>query len=250
MVAPSNKNAIALAWEFFKGNYALNFAALAILIVIYLLGMLPIIGLLFIMAYSILSLSIQVYFGKNVLRVSTPQEMGEIAQNTKIGELLTQWLQVAAGAFLAYFFIGIFFGILFSLLGGMSAAAMDPQNIDNMEAAVTSFGAIGLLLLIVAGFFFYFFPAVIGRVIKTEDFVAAFKTSFLIFSPTLWKSCFNKEYFVLILIWSLIVLGAVFLIGITAMTLILIPVAAVIMYLLSLYNAAIYVFADQLSVKE
>ncbi|BCD62463.1 hypothetical protein NitYY0826_C1339 [Nitratiruptor sp. YY08-26] len=251
MLEHSNKTAINAAWSFFKGNYALNFAAIAILIVLNLLGMIPIIGILFIFAYSIVSLAVQIYFGRAIAKVNDPQELVDIAAETKIGDLLTTYLQTAAGAFLGFFFIFLLFSFLFGIAISMS---IDVEQLQNgmmsqaqMIAMMSSGGAVGLLLLVIAAFFFYFAPGVLGEIIKTDDFTEAFKKSFWIFSPSFWKRCFNKEYFVLIFIWSLILIGVGIVMVLMASSIILLPVVLVIAYIVSLYNAAIYVFAADLA---
>ena len=247
----SNKTAMVLAWSFFKGNYALNFAVIAILILLNLLGMIPIIGMLFILGYSILSLSVQIYFGRGVDRAQKPEDMAELAAQSKIADVLSAYLHVAAGAFLALFAISLVFMALFGMLIGMSGSMDAMQNgvaaQAQMEVMLGTSGAMGLVLILIAAFLFYFFPAVMGRVIRSDTFVDGFKNVLLLFSPTLWKACFNKEYFVLVLIWSLILMGVGIVMIALSATIVLLPVVLVIAYLLSLYNAAIYVFAADLA---
>ncbi len=247
----SNKTAIALAWNFFKGNYALNFAVIAILILLNLLGMIPIIGMLFILAYSILSLSVQIYFGRGVDKAQRPEDMAELAAQSKIADVLSAYLQVAAAAFLALFAISLVFMALFGVVVGMSGGIENMQNgvaaQAQMSVMLGSAGVAGLVLILVAAFLFYFFPAVMGRVIRSDTFVDGFKNVFLLFSPNMWKACFNKEYFVLVLVWSLILMGVGIVMIALSATIVLLPVVLVIAYLLSLYNAAIYVFAADLA---
>ena len=254
---PANANAFALAWNFFKGNYALNFAALAILIVMNILGMVPILGVLFIFAYSVLSFAIQIYFGKKMEGVHAPEDMANVAAQTKIRDLFMEYVDVAAGAFLAFLMLGIVFGLLFAIVAGVGAGMMQEsvqmqsmgmRGEEQMAMMVASgMGIGGFLLLLVMLFLAYFFPAVMGRVILSDDFVSGFKNAFLIFSPALWKSCFNKDYFLLILLWSIIIFVALLVIFALSATLILLPLGVVIAYILALYNAAIYVFAAKLA---
>ncbi len=251
MLPKTNKSALDAAWRFFKGNYALNFGVIAILIVCNLLGMLPIIGLLFIFAYQILSLAVQVYFGRVVMEATSLEEVEERATQARIGDLLTNYLQTAAGAFLAFFLIALVF---FFLMGLVISTSVDFEQLENgammqaqMMGMLSASGFMGLLIMLTGMYLFYFFPAVLGEVIKTDDFNAAFKKVFLLFSPTFWKRCFNKEYFVLILIWSLIVFGIGIILVLLASSIILLPLVLVGAYLLSLYNAAIYVFAAELA---
>ncbi len=250
----NNNTAIKLAWGFFKGNYALNFAALAILIVISLLGAIPIIGILFVLAYSVLSLSIQIYFGKSVDRIEKIEEIQEIAAQTKVGEFLTKYLHVAAGAFLSLFLLSLVFMAIFASIVGMSGY-MDMQAMQNgvvvrqeMMATMSSgSGLAGLAILLVGMFLFYFFPGMMGEVIRAESFNDGFKRVFLLFSPSFWKKCFNKEYFMLVFIWSLILIVVMLVIFALSVSIILLPLVLVVAYLVSLYNAAVYLFAAKLA---
>ena len=251
MLPKTNKSALDAAWRFFKGNYALNFGVIAILIVCNLLGMLPIIGLLFIFAYQILSLAVQVYFGRVVMEASSLEDVETQAAQSRIGDLLTAYLQTAAGAFLALFLIALIFLVLMGLI---ISASVDFEQLENgammqaqMMGMLSASGFMGLLIIFVGMFLFYFFPAVLGEVIKTDDFNAAFKKVFLLFSPSFWKRCFNKEYLTLVFIWSLIVFGIGIVLMLLASSIILLPFVLVGLYLLSLYNAAIYVFAAELA---
>ncbi len=248
----SNRVAFAMAWNFFKGNYALNFAVVAILIVLKLLGMLPVIGLLFIFGYSILELSIQIFFGRKAKEVVSEEDMQYVAAETKIGEYLSAYLPQASGAFLALFLLALVFIALFGVIvasSGSMKMVSEQALMQGQMAQVLLYvmGSPSILLFLVVAILFYFFPAMMGKVFKSEDFVAAFKSVFLLFSPTLWKSTFNKDYFVLIFIWSIIVTIAVVLIVLMMGTVLLIPVGLILAYLLSLYNAAVYVYAEELA---
>ena len=253
MLQPSNKTAMVLAWNFFKGNYALNFAAVAILLVLSLLGIIPIVGLLFVFAYSIVSISIQVYFARAVNSVQSEEEIADVAARTKIGELLVTYLHVAAGAFLALFTISLVFMLLFGATVSMN---MDIETLQNGVAITQSemvgmvFGAsgvVGLLLLLIAAVLFYFFPSAMGEAMLSDTFTDAFKKVFLIFFPSHWKRCLNKEYFILVLVWSLILMAVWFVLLLLSASIILLPVVLLAAYIVSLYNAAIYVFALRLA---
>ena len=250
----TNTTAIKLAWGFFKGNYALNFAVLAILIVISLLGAIPIVGMLFVFAYSILSLSVQIYFGKSVERIERVEQIEEVAAQTRVGELLTKYLQVAAGAFLSLFLLSLVFMAIFASIVGMSGY-MDMQAMQSgvmmqqeMMATMSSgSGIAGIIVLLVGMFLFYFFPGMMGEVIRAESFNDGFKRVFLLFSPAFWKKCFNKEYFKLVFIWSLILIAVMLVIFALSVSIILLPLVLVVAYLVSLYNAAVYLFAAKLA---
>ena len=253
MIQASNKEALNIALNFFKGNVALSLAAIAVLLVIALLKEVPVIGIIFALVYPILSFAIQIYVAREIPRLQRPEEMGTVAQRTKLGELFTRHLDIAAGGFLGFFLILMLLGMLFA--GLMSASidvqtaeqAMQTQNVQEMIVAISTGGALGTLFffLILMMWLGYLMPGVMGEVLLAPTFMDAFRKSFLLFNPRFWKRTFTKEYFILILIWSFIVFFAATLFSWIAVSIILLPVALVGVYFLSLYNATIYVFAQE-----
>jgi len=251
MIAKTNMSAIKLATEFFKGNYALSFAAIAILLVISFFSFLPLIGILFVFAYSVLSLSIQIYFGKNTVSIKNEEEMKDIARNTQIGEFLTKYFSEAAGAFLGLFILSLVFMILFMITAGIFGTGLSVEEMRGMNEQemiiqmITVYSIPSILFLLIGGFLFYIFPSVMGEIFLTTGFNEALKKVFLLLSPNFWKKTFNKNYFILIIIWSIIVFIFGILIVLLSTTVILLPLVLIGAYLLSLYNAAIYVFAKE-----
>ncbi len=253
MINPSNKTAINLAINFFKGNYALSFAAIAILFVISLLNFIPIIGIFFLISYAIFSLSIQIYFAKAIEEIENEEDMEDVASSTKIGEFLNKYFSTAAGGFSGLLIIGILFsifaGILLAAFGSTSISIEQMQGMNEEQIAMTLIGAYSIPVLVISfaiGFFLYIFPGVMGYIMSSNDFNEAFKNSFLLLNPKFWSRTFNKNYFLLILFWSIIITIATILLFLLSATVILIPIVIILGYLLSLYNAAIYIFSKEL----
>jgi len=254
MLRPANRSAAEAAWHFFKGNYALNFGALAIFVLLSLLSSIPLIGLLFFAAYTILSFSAQIYFGRKVVEVDEPAQMEQVAQKTRLGDFLTTYLPQATGGFLAFFAISMLFGILFafsmdpvSFAGGAAVSGAEGMAQAMAKQLLSSLSPFSLFLLLLMAFLLYIFPAVAGRIVFSEDFGQAFRAGFLLFSPSMWKKTFRQDYFMLVAGWSLVVFGFLIISSILSSSIILLPVALVLAYILSLYNAAIYVFAQSLA---
>jgi len=249
MVQPSNKEAIAIASNFFKGNVALSLAAIGILITIALLKMVPVIGIVFAFAYPILSFAIQIYVGREVPDLPNAEAMADVAGRTKLSDLFTRHIDLAAGGFLGFFLILMLFSML---MMGLLSASVDLETLNTgdmqaMLASISTSGALGsLIFILLLGMWLgYLMPGVMGEVILAENFNAAFKKSFLLFSPSFWKRTFSKEYFILIMIWSVIVFFGAVIFSWLAASILLLPVALVGIYFLSLYNAVIYVFARE-----
>jgi len=255
MVEKNNITAMKLSFNFFKGNYALSFGALAILVVLLIFSAIPILGIIFAIFYSILSISIQIYFGKSVNEIETIDEITTKASETKIADFLTKYLSIASGGFLGLFFVALLLFFIFFIIS-IPFGVINMQSFSNMNSnqlmfeMATQYSIPSIIILLIIGFLLYIFPAVFGKIIFSENFNEAFKNSFLLLNPKFWKKSFNKEYFILILIWSIIVTFVYIFSIFLSSTFILLPVALLLLYLLSLYNAAIYVFAKELLIDE
>ncbi len=237
MLTPSNSNALKATLEFFKNNYSLNLITVSILMLLIFLGMVPGTGMVFMLAYSILSIAVQIYFGRVILNVKSLEEVAQKAKETTLGDYLTQYLHVAAGAFLALFLLVAFiFGIL--------------SELNSLASNGNIAGLIGLIFLVLLAMALYTLPAAMGEVIKSDTFQDGFKNVFLILNPKFWKKTFNKEYFILISIWSLVLFFIGFLMMPFSRVLFLIPVVVILGYLTNLYSGAIYLFASEILKKE
>jgi len=250
MIQPSNKEAISIAVNFFKGNVALSLAAIAILVTLALLKIVPFIGIAFAFAYSILSLAIQIFVARQIPRLSRSEEMAEVAARTKLGDFLTRHLDIATGGFLGIFLIMMVLAIIFLGLMGMNidVQSLSTGDMQAVTASIYTSGALGALslILLVSMWLGYIFPAVLGEVIMAPDFNSAFLKSFLLFNPRFWKRTLNKDYFLLILLWTAIVFVAAIILAWFTASILLLPIALIGLYFLSLYNAAIYFFAREL----
>jgi len=257
MKRKGNKEAIALAIDFFKGNIALSLMAIGILIAIALLKLVPIVGIIFAFAYPILSFSIQVYVGKAVQETENGKNISEVASKTSLSDFFTKYIDIATGGFLGFFFIMMLFSILFfallSTAVDMNAVVQSVQSGNqNIEALASSIQInpnramiIVIFISLVMLWMSYLLPGVMGKVIVSEDFVSAFKRSWYFFNPKFWIKTFNKNYFALVFIWSIIVFVSILVISWIAMSILLLPVALIALYCLSLYNAIVYLFAQE-----
>ena len=254
MIQPSNKEAINIAVSFFKGNVALSLAAIAILVTLALLKVVPFIGIAFAFAYSILSFAIQIFVARQIPELQESEAIADVAARTKLGDFLTRHLDIATGGFLGIFLILMVLAMVFIQVLGMSidSQSINSGNMQALTASIDTTGAIGslLLMMIVSMWLGYLLPGVMGEVMTSSTFAEAFFKSFLLFNPRFWKRTLNKDYFLLVLLWTVIVFVAAMVISWFTVSIFLLPVALIGIYFLSLYNAAVYYFARELLTKE
>jgi len=260
-----NKEAINLAIAFFKGNIALSLGALAILIVVGLFKLIPIVGIFFAILYPILTFSIQIYVGKIANEIDSENQMLRISSQSRLKELLFRYIDIATGGFLGslivvffiFFLMGLAINLSFdtsmlqtsdiqalynSINGGVAIENSDLQNFYASINPDVAMVALAIFLSIVM-WFGYLMPGVFGEIILANSFRDAFKKSLYFFYPKFWAKTLNGNYFVLIFIWSLIVFLAGILTSFLFISLILIPIALIVLYCISLYNAIVYIFA-------
>ena len=239
-----NRYAIDLSISFLKGNWALSLGVIAVLIFFNLLSLIPMIGILFMFGYSVLLTSFQIYVAKASLKVRDTQDMESIAQNSDIKSLFSENIEVAFGATLGLFTISFIlitiFTIVFSFTPTFALMQKSPFYIFAPDPVTI---IVLLVFLLISMWFGYVYPAVAGEVYLSKNFKGAFTKNFLIFHPTIWEKSINKEYFKLIAIWSLIVFFIALLFAIMFQKIILIPVALIGWYWMSIYSAIVYMNA-------
>ncbi len=251
MIQASNKEAINIAINFFKGNINLSLITLTILAILSLLKVIPFIGLISSLLYSILGFSIQIYLIHQISNINRSEEMREIALQTRLKDMLTNYLDVATGGFLGIFFIFILLGTLFIAFLSTQMNLNTLSN-SNIQLFIQTFNnlpnslIISLTLLVIMSFLGYIFPAVIGEMMMAKDFKEAFNKTFLLFKPNFWQRTFTKSYFKLIMLWTGILFVAVIIISLLSKMLLLLPVVFVLIYIVLLYNASIYLFSREL----
>jgi hypothetical protein len=248
----NNREAMTLALNFFKGNISLSLGAIVILIAVALLRFVPLLGIVFAIAYPVLSFSLQIYLARQIPdsgETDEKNEIGRIASETKLHDYFLRYIDIAAGGFAGFFMILLLLMMLFmAMIGGsVDMQTVSGSDMEAFAASISTSGTLGTLslFLILSMVLGYLLPGVMGEVLLAESFGDAFKKSWKLFSPSYWKRTLNGDYFMLVLIWSAIVFVAALILSWLAVSIILLPVALIGIYCLSLYNAVIYVFAHR-----
>ena len=236
------KQVYSLAWRFFTNNKMASFIAMGVLFVLYMFSMIPIFGLLIAIAAGIVMLSIQVYIANLIEDSNSNEEFDQNVANISPSDLLIKYMSVGSGAFVGFIVFEILMGIVFfsligmsigmDTLGAMSSGQMAPEEQMMMYQ---SLGTVGLFIGIIMMFIAYVYPLVLGRVLVSESFSEAFRSIFLIFSPSLWGASFNGRYFLMMLALHATGILMVILLAISIMTLVLIPLAVFLGFIFMVY---------------
>lgn len=239
------KESLSDSWAFFKQNMTLSFIAMAIMLVLFLLSIVPIVGIVFNLLFGIVIISMQVYVGKSIIDSGSKEEFFEKVKTTQIGEFLGKYLSIGVGAWLGYFVISmvlvILSVVLMAMLGGLGSLQDAMSGSD--EATGGGIVIAALIIFLFSAIFAYIYPLVFGKVLSSNNLSEAFKSVFLLLSPSIWKKSFNGEYFLLVLFWSLIGFAGILLTIFFMFTLILSPIAVFIIYLLTIFTASVCMHA-------
>ncbi|WP_457564319.1 hypothetical protein [Caminibacter sp.] len=239
----SNATALKFAGVFFSSNLALNFLTIGVVVLLALISLVPVIGIISGILLSFVVYSYQVYLGKNISGLNSEEEVVKFAKETKLGDFLFKYFNVAAGIWVGSLIVFGVIGFIFFVLG-LAPLIHDYQMYKytgNMYLS-SSVIVVNLFFLLIYGFLFYVFPGVVGEAMKTETFADSLKKMFLLINPKFWVKTFNVKYFLLILGWSIIVTIGVIIGEVTLLFLI----GFLILYYLSLYSAIIFIFSAEL----
>jgi hypothetical protein len=247
-----NRKAFDYAISFIRGNITISLIAVTILMILSLMKQTGgSAGVLFVIVYSILATSIQVYVAKSAYEADSSQDMSSRAEKSKLSSLLFEHIGIATGSSLGLLILMSALLIPFSYMFAQSAGeelmreVMEKGITDDFIIFLQSWKAqkIILSLMSILAIVSYIMPAVMGKSYMSDSFSQAFGRVFLIFSPSLWKSSFNKNYFTLIVIWSIVVSIAFLLIMEMSKILYLLPIVLIASYTVSLYNGILYIFS-------
>ena len=247
------KQAYSLAWRFFTQNKLASFLAMAVIVGLYVLSIIPIIGLVISIAAGIALFGLQTYVAKTLLEAKSDEEYDEMVQNSGVKEILTKYFSVASGGFVGFLIIQIiamvlmFTSIAMSIgletLANLNSEMMPPE--EKLEI-FQSVGLMGIVFVIVLLFLGYIYPIVLGKVYSSENFAEAFASAFSMFSPSVWKASLNGQYFLMVTMLHLSIILITIAMMLCIMSLVLIPVAMFLFYLMLLYVSTTAVLAKEI----
>jgi len=247
------KQAYSLAWRFFSKNKLVSFLAMAVIFGLYILSVIPLLGFFIAIVAGIALFSVQTFVAKTLISSNSDEEYDEKVQGAVLKDLLTRHLNVASGGFLGFFVIEIIMiVIMFTLfvlsVGLESLMQLSDQTMtpEQQMQIFQSMGGIGLIFVLVAMFLAYIYPLALAKVYASEDFGEAFAAIFTMFSPTVWKASLNVQYFLMITMLHVTAIGMFILMIISAMTIVLMPIALFMAYLFILYATTTAVLAREI----
>lgn len=201
------KNTFRLAWEFIQINQKFTFTLMGTFITLHILGVIPILSLLFGVFAGVFGFAIQIYVGKLFYSTRDIGTYVEKIEKSKIDEVSYTSIAPAFGAYLGlwtFLFILFFlFGVLASSMGLINEGMNEH---DLMRVILSLAFPLSLVLLTIL----YVQPLIQANIALAKNFNEGFKAIFSIFSSKLWKKVLNKAYFVYVVLLGIIVFFSFF----------------------------------------
>ncbi len=236
----TNKTALHKSWIFMKSNWLLSIGSTVILLFLTIFSVIPYIGVFVSIFTGLIVYSYQIYAGKKI-SFANDEEIVKIAKSTTFGNYFFQYFEIAFAQWLATIFIFGLLALLYFVTGIMPA--MNEWYAYHSIGIITA--VINISFLLFFAFLFYVYPAVVGKVIKSENFKDAFKSVFYLINPSFWKKTFNSGYFKLTFVWGLILFAGI----VVGEILALIIVGFFVIYYIGLYSAVIFVYSEEITEK-
>jgi len=190
----SVKNTFRLGWEFIVLNKKFTAIAMVIVMILNLLGSLPTVGVLFLLMSGVFSMIIQIYIGKHLYGTDNIETLVNGINGATVKEAVQTHANTAWGAYVGWIFLMMFIMTIFSFF--IASLGLEKEALVQMDllALLNLFSPLIIFILLLS----YVQPLVQANIIMANNFQEALKAVFTLFSIPLWKSAFQKKYFVYI----------------------------------------------------
>ena len=202
------KNTFRLGWEFVTLNKKFTLTAMVTFILLNILGMIPMIALIFMVLSAIFGLAIQIHVGRTLYFSRDIQSYISEIEYSSVEAILNRHTATAFGVYMGWTLLILIAILIFTFIGG--ALGLIGNNMSEVEI-VNALITLGLPIILVALVLSYVQPLVQANIILSNSFKEGFKAVFTIFSIELWRLSFQKSYFKYVAIFGTILIVLLFL---------------------------------------
>ena len=215
---------------------ALFFLLIIFLVLLHLVPLLSAVGQVIL---SLVGTQLQVYYGKKFLEAKSREELIAFLESSTVKKIYTENIQVSSGLFLASFLVTTLLSVLSVALLFLTGLAYDFKNPETLQGVLWYALLYLLIVVTIWSTYLYLYPLGVGYVLTKESFGEAFLGFFRIFTPTFFAKSFSFAYFKLVFLGGILfavfsLLGVIF-----AVTVILLPLAAAVLYMLAVFFGAL-----------
>ena len=186
------KNTFRLGWEFIKLNQTFTLTAMILFVVLNLLGMIPLVSLIFMVLSAIFGLVIQIHVGKTFYESQDITSYVHEIKESSIDRILTQHVATAFGAYMGWVVLLLLAMLLLGFIGGIMGIINEHMNEADLLNALV---ALGFPMLLIAMLISYVQPLVQANIMMAKGLKEGFKAVFTLFSIRVWRSAFQSAYF-------------------------------------------------------
>ena len=201
------KNTFRLGWEFITLNQKFTLTAMVIFITLNILGMIPILALIFMVLSAVFGLSIQIHMGRTLYLSRNIKEYISEIENSNLETILNRYSATAFGAYLGWVVLLLIFLVIFGVASG--GTGLINGNMSDAEL-INALLTLGVPFLLVALILSYVQPLVQANIVMANSFQDGFKAVFSIFSTNLWQKALQKSYFKYVTIFGTIIILLIF----------------------------------------
>ena len=193
------KNTFRLSWEFLRLNKQLTLTVMALLLVLSLLGMtIPMVGVIFTVLSSALSISMQIYIGRLVYESQDIQQFVSQIKVAKGEHILKAFFSPAMGAYMGWMVLSLLFLVM---IGSIAGAIGVPQinleeslALQNEKEIMEFLSVIAIPTLLLFLLLLLIQPLIQFKIIKAESFNQGFFAVMSFFSLKAWRRAFRWSY--------------------------------------------------------
>ena len=186
------KNSFRLGWEFITLNQKFTLTALVLFILLNILGMIPVIALIFMVLSAIFSLAVQIHVGRTLYVTDSIKTYVDEIEDSSVEAILNRHTATAFGAYLGWITLFVILIVLLTTVGSSMGIINENMSEANLINALL---LLWFPLLFVALVFSYIQPLVQSNIVLSNSFQEGFKAVFTIFSIDLWRLSLQKSYF-------------------------------------------------------
>jgi len=211
------KNTFRLSWEFLSLNRQFTLTVMALLLILSLLGMtIPVVGAIFTVLSSALSISMQIYIGRLVYESQDIQQFVSEVKIAKGEDILKKFFSPSIGAYMGWMVLSLLFLVIIGFIAGVIGVPQvnleETMVLKNEKEIMEFLSVIAIPTLLLFLLFLLIQPLIQFKIIKADNFNQGFFAVMNFFSLKVWRRAFRWSY--IRYVFAVFGIGMLYMIGV------------------------------------
>ena len=211
------KNTFRLSWEFLSLNRQFTLTVMALLLILSLLGMtIPVVGAIFTVLSSALSISMQIYIGRLVYESQDIQQFVSEVKIAKGEDILKKFFSPSIGAYMGWMVLSLLFLVVIGFIAGVIGVPQvnleETMVLKNEKEIMEFLSVIAIPTLLLFLLFLLIQPLIQFKIIKADNFNQGFFAVMNFFSLKVWRRAFRWSY--IRYVFAVFGIGMLYMIGV------------------------------------